>query len=526
MDRMIKIGTRSSKLAMWQAETVAMLLQENGHKTKIIQIDTLGDQDQSKPLYQLGITGVFTKNLDTALLNDKIDISVNSFKDVPTLLPKHIVQAAVLQRANYNDVIVYKNSSDYNTKKHAVIATGSLRRKAQWLHRYPHHQITGLRGNVNTRLRKLEENNWDGAIFAFAGLKRIDILPEKHIVLDWMIPAPAQGAIMIAALDSNKEILKICKEINHPETELCTDLERDFLRILEGGCSAPIGALATIQDNHVNFTGVVLSPDGKEKIEYRGKEKISNAKDLGKTAAKYIISKGGRNIMRSESIPKESIRLISTRILTPEQTEKISSDISLSMHDFIKTEPVAVQSDIFKESLEHVVFTSKNAVKSLLKNISSDNFKFQNIYCVGEKTKQIIEEKIGIVIHFENSAKELARYLLKKNPDKISYFCGTSRREELPGILRKNSIEVEEIITYKTILTPKEFIQEYNGVLFFSPSGVQSFIQKNSTTGQTAFCIGKTTAEEAGKHFDKIIVSKNTDIESVINIINKTYINK
>ena len=131
MKKVIRIGTRSSELALWQAETVEKILQNNGHKTEIVKIDTLGDQDQSKPLYQLGITGVFTKNLDTALLNKRIDIAVHSFKDVPTLLPESIVQAAVLQRGNYNDVMIYKEFYNFFTNDHAVIATGSLSRKAQ-----------------------------------------------------------------------------------------------------------------------------------------------------------------------------------------------------------------------------------------------------------------------------------------------------------------------------------------------------------------------------------------------------------
>ena len=162
--RTIKIGTRSSELALWQANTVAGQLEHLGYKSEIVKIDSLGDVVLDKPLYELGITGVFTKNLDTALLNNQIDIAVHSFKDVPTKLPEGIVQAAILKRGDFNDVLVIKEDENFFTKDSAVIATGSLRRKAQWLYRYPHHTITGLRGNVNTRLQKLEDNNWDGAI--------------------------------------------------------------------------------------------------------------------------------------------------------------------------------------------------------------------------------------------------------------------------------------------------------------------------------------------------------------------------
>ena len=206
MDKIIRIGTRSSDLALWQANTVAQQLQHLGHETEIVKIDSIGDIVLDRPLYELGITGVFTRNLDVALLNGDIDIAVHSFKDVPTLFPEGIVQGAILKRGDFNDVLVLKNDENFFTLDTAIIATGSLRRKAQWLYRYPHHQITGLRGNVNTRLQKLEDNDWDGAIFAAAGLKRLKLLPEKEefIKLDWMVPAPAQGAVMVAVFAKNQ----------------------------------------------------------------------------------------------------------------------------------------------------------------------------------------------------------------------------------------------------------------------------------------------------------------------------------
>src|SRR5210317_309329 len=229
MDKIIRIGTRSSELALWQADTVAQQLEHLGYKTEIVKIDSIGDVVLDKPLYELGITGVFTKNLDLALLNKSIDIAVHSFKDVPTKLPEGIVQAAILKRGDFNDVLVIKDDINFFTKESAIIATGSLRRKAQWLYRYPNHEITGLRGNVNTRLRKLEENDWNGAIFAAAGLKRLHLLPEseKYIKLDWMVPAPAQGAVMIAVMEEEEELISICSEINDEDTAKCVALERE-----------------------------------------------------------------------------------------------------------------------------------------------------------------------------------------------------------------------------------------------------------------------------------------------------------
>ncbi|RLD25560.1 MAG: hydroxymethylbilane synthase, partial [Bacteroidetes bacterium] len=167
MNRQIRIGTRDSQLALWQANTVKDKLVELGYETELIAVKSTGDLVLNKPLYELGITGIFTKTLDVAMLNGSIDIAVHSMKDVPTLLPKGIVQTAVLERASSLDILVTKGAPDF--QEECTIASGSLRRRAQWLHRYPHHKVVGLRGNVNTRLRKLEDSDWQGAIFAKAG---------------------------------------------------------------------------------------------------------------------------------------------------------------------------------------------------------------------------------------------------------------------------------------------------------------------------------------------------------------------
>lgn len=522
MIKTIRIGTRSSELAMWQAKKTTEELRKIGYSTKIIKIDSYGDLDLDKPLYKMGITGVFTKNLDIALLNDKIDIAVNSLKDVPTDLPDGIIQAAVLERGDYNDVLVYKDSSDFSSKEHAVIATGSLRRKALWLNRYPHHHIVGLRGNINTRMAKLNKHDWNGAIFAFVGLKRIDLLPKKYLKLDWMLPSPAQGAIMIAAHSRNKEIIDICSKINHPETEICTAIERDFMHELEGGCSAPIAALATIEGEIIHFKGTVLSPDGKKRIDYSKDINISKAKHFGITAAKEILKRGGREIIQLKPLPEKKIQIISTKSLLPDQTELFLPEIAVFTHDFIKIQYNNIDM-LLPYSNKHVIFTSKNAVKSLLNSFSKEDLKFKNIYCVGQKTKNYIEARIGPVQHSEESSKKLALYLTNSEIKEITYFCGENRRDELPDLLIDKHIKITEIKCYKTILTPKRFTSDYNGVLFFSPSGIQSFLQENKSKELTAFCIGETTAKEAEKYFKEIVTAKTPTVESVIKTVNKTY---
>ncbi|MGL4582588.1 MAG: hydroxymethylbilane synthase, partial [Flavobacterium sp.] len=189
MSKIIRIGTRDSELAMWQAKTVEQSLQKLGFKTQLVPVKSTGDLVLDKPLYEMGITGIFTKTLDVAMINKEIDIAVHSMKDVPTALPEGIVQGAVLKRANTVDILLHKGDTSFMSEDlEGVVATGSLRRKAQWLNRFPKHTTVDLRGNVNTRMEKLENSDWNGAIFASAGLDRIKKKPKNFINLDWMIP--------------------------------------------------------------------------------------------------------------------------------------------------------------------------------------------------------------------------------------------------------------------------------------------------------------------------------------------------
>jgi hydroxymethylbilane synthase len=294
----IRIGTRDSELALWQAHTVQKKLNDLGYKTEIIAVKSQGDIILDKPLYELGITGIFTKTLDIAMINGQVDIAVHSMKDVPTALPQGIVQAAVLERANTLDILVHKGNLDFLTST-GTIATGSLRRQAQWWHKYPNHQVVDLRGNVNTRMQKLADSDWNGAIFAAAGLERINLKPENYINLDWMIPAPAQGAMLVVAMANDEFTKDAVSQLNDIETEICTYIERQFLKTLEGGCTAPIGALAEYDEEKdtIEFKGVLFSVDGKQKLEIEKSVDISEWKKLGFHSAKEILNNGGAELM-------------------------------------------------------------------------------------------------------------------------------------------------------------------------------------------------------------------------------------
>ncbi|MBB1151046.1 MULTISPECIES: hydroxymethylbilane synthase [unclassified Myroides] len=301
MDRVIRIGTRDSELAMWQATTVEKALQALGYKTELVPVKSEGDLVLDKPLYEMGITGIFTKTLDVAMINKKVDIAVHSMKDVPTALPQGIVQAAVLPRANTVDILLHKGDTSFlDPDKTAIVATGSLRRKAQWLNRFPKHNLVDLRGNVNTRMQKLADNaDWSGAIFASAGLDRIKKKPKGFVNLDWMIPAPAQGAMVVVAMAEDSFALDALRQLNDYEAEMTTHIERQFLRTLEGGCTAPIGAIATYnqKEENIDFTGVLLSLDGKEKFEIKKTVPIQEWKKLGFYAAQELLADGGQALM-------------------------------------------------------------------------------------------------------------------------------------------------------------------------------------------------------------------------------------
>ncbi|MFL1894330.1 hydroxymethylbilane synthase [Aquimarina sp. 2-A2] len=297
MTKTIRIGTRDSELALWQATTVQSQLKALGYKTELVPVKSTGDLVLDKPLYELGITGIFTKTLDVAMLNDTVDIAVHSMKDVPTQLPQGIVEAAVLPRANVHDILVHKGL-DFLADE-GLIATGSLRRRAQWLHKYPKHEVVDLRGNVNSRMQKLKSNTWNGAIFAAAGLERINLKPDNFINLDWMIPAPAQGAMLVVAKQEDAYCREALANLNDENTQQCVQVEREFLRRLEGGCTAPIGALAQLDGETLVFKGALFSLDGTQKFVVDKTIAISDSKGFGARCADEILTSGGADLMRS-----------------------------------------------------------------------------------------------------------------------------------------------------------------------------------------------------------------------------------
>jgi len=294
MSTTLRIGTRDSALALWQAEKVKCALEESGTACEIVPIKSEGDLNLTTPIYQMGLTGVFTKTLDAALLSNHIDLAVHSLKDVPTLLAEGLTLSAILKRANPQDVLVKGSGTDSNT-----IATGSLRRKAQWLNRYPKDQVIGLRGNVQTRLNKVAEQPIIGGIFAAAGIERLGLDALQIEPLPWMIPAPAQGAIAVATRMYDEKAIAVCKSLNDEDTTLAVTIEREFLRRLEGGCSSPIGAYAYLENGVLYFKGGLFSLDGSKAVVVERRLPQDEALEHIDSLVNEVLENGGSAILKS-----------------------------------------------------------------------------------------------------------------------------------------------------------------------------------------------------------------------------------
>lgn len=302
-NKIYKLGTRDSPLAMWQAETIQRKLQEVGINTQLVPVKSEGDLDLVTPLYAMGVQGVFSKTLDAWLLSGHIDLAVHSMKDVPVQLAAGIVQAAIPLRATSHDVIVWRDapiSEEEMAEQVHRIGTGSVRRASFWLNRYPHHRHESLRGNIQTRLRKLRESQWAGAIFAQAGLVRMGLDEGlQYQRLDWMLPAPAQGALMVVCRQEDEALQGQIQQINDTDAELCTRQERRFLELLHGGCSAPVGALATIQEEAMHFRGAVCSLDGAELFEVEKTFPLDQSQDIGQICAEQLLEEGADRIIEN-----------------------------------------------------------------------------------------------------------------------------------------------------------------------------------------------------------------------------------
>jgi len=300
----LRIGTRGSPLAMAQAFETRKRLQEKFPELcedgalEICVMKTQGDMILDKSLMELGGKGLFTKELDTALLGNEVDICVHSMKDVPTWLPEGTVLPCNLPREDTNDAFISGNGEIKRIEDlpdNSVIGTASLRRQAQILSKNPTLKCVNFRGNVQTRLRKLDDGVVDATLLAIAGLKRMDMDGCATSVLDWeeMLPAVAQGAIGIQCRSDDERSLKYIDALNHPETKVCVDCERAFLEALDGNCKTPIAGQARIIDGKIKFRGLIAMPDGSQKFEIESEGELEDAKKIGREAGEAVKAEAG-----------------------------------------------------------------------------------------------------------------------------------------------------------------------------------------------------------------------------------------
>lgn len=298
----LRIGTRGSKLALVQAEYTRTLVQEYnpGIACEIVIIRTTGDINLSTPLAEIGDKGLFTKEIENALLNHEIDVAVHSLKDLPTLQPDGLSLGAVAPRKNPADAFISRTAKTLqDLPQNAVIATGSLRRRVQLLHFRPDFQIVDIRGNVDTRLTKFDESNWDGMLLAFAGMSRMNLEHRitSIIPMEILLPAVGQGAIGLQTRTDDSFALDCIAQINHPKTNFAVSAERAFLQRLEGGCRVPIGALGTVNGTTLQLEGMICSLDGKTMYRSKMEDEVISAENLGIRLAEELLSQGGDKIL-------------------------------------------------------------------------------------------------------------------------------------------------------------------------------------------------------------------------------------
>lgn len=301
-NRVLRLGTRGSQLARWQAEWTATKLVALGHRVELVEITTTGDVDQSHSLAAIGGLGLFTKEIQRALLDHRVDLAVHSLKDLPTTPVAGLTLAAVPEREMVNDALISPFSDSIEGLPYgARVGTGSLRRRAQLLRQRPDLVMLDIRGNVDTRLKKLDAGDYDAVVLAAAGLKRLGLEDRMvlAIPLDAILPAPGQGALGIECRADDQEVRDILTVIDDPLAHAAVTAERTMLARVEGGCLAAIGAYAKVEQDQLELTAIILSSDGTDALIAQGRDQIESAEELGLRVGDDLLSQGAANLIQA-----------------------------------------------------------------------------------------------------------------------------------------------------------------------------------------------------------------------------------
>jgi hydroxymethylbilane synthase len=567
MAQTIRIGTRGSQLAIYQANVVKETLEAKFPELhfQIVVIKTKGDKILDVPLSKIGDKGLFTKELETAMFENETDMAVHSLKDLPTRFPEGVVLGAVLKRGEVRDALISASGRKlHELTSEDIIATSSLRRKAQLLRINKDFNIVEIRGNVNTRIRKMEEGYCTVMVMAGVGLQRLgmDQYISELIEPEKVIPACSQGAIAIEIRDNDLEMAKIVGAINDQGTLLATDAERAFLRTLEGGCQIPVGSYSTINGEQFEIRGFISSINGEEYVEESASGPLSEAVEISENLAKNLVGKGGREILQSirledpfekrKELPLYGKVFISTRAIETGDTlpdllgAQGATLLSLPMIEIRDAVLTSENQDKIRDlnGYNWLFFTSRNGVAHFFRHLidltgSSELPANLNIAVVGAKTASELEYygyKPNFTGKEHGSAEMVAEFCDAIQPidQRILLALGNLADDSLKNQLGKENI-VDRIDLYQTCqpnyadpMVMKQISDGlYDLILFTSPSTFNhftSFVDIDLLGDLKMGSIGTTTSraiQEAG--YEPIMTAKMSNTEGLTEAILQYY---
>ncbi|MBC7901061.1 MAG: hydroxymethylbilane synthase [Saprospiraceae bacterium] len=527
------IGTRGSDLAMWQSNFVASELQKHfpDLSIEIKIIHTTGDKIVDVALAKIGDKGLFTRQIENALLDGEIDLAVHSLKDLQTVQPEGLIIGTVLEREVSNDVLISKKYDSIDELPHgAKVATGSLRRRSQLLNFRPDLQIFDIRGNVPTRLEKFAASDLDAMILAYAGLHRLglDSHIKQIIPFDIMLPAVGQGAVAVEIRDGDNETSCFVEKLGHAVTQICVTAERSFLRTIEGGCQVPVGAVAWLDGGTIHLEGMAGNLDGSVNL----RETISGPKDdadgLGMQLGLILIEKGSDKLLaeaRTMDEAGETSASMKTKVvLVIREDDDFSSILRQSGFEvlnlpLIHTEPVEdlVELDIKLGTLDKydgIFLTSPVAAAIFLERVNAFESFVGKFYVLGERTKSLFDGK-NVDLAFSKNANTAKEFISSFETEEFTgknflFMRGDKSMRTIPWLLRTSAV-VDEVVVYRTVENPVsgEMVRniekkieggEIDWICFFSPSAIDAFVNLFSSDEAKIIntaVIGETTANRA-----------------------------
>lgn len=546
--RKLIIGTRGSDLAMWQSNFVAAKLETlfPDLEVEIKVIQTTGDKLLDVPLSDIGDKGLFTRQIETALLNGEIDIAVHSLKDLQTVQPDGLAIGAVLEREVSNDVLISEKYDSIDDLPHAAkVATGSLRRRSQLLHYRPDLQIFDIRGNVPTRLEKFANSDLDAMILAYAGLHRLGL--DKHLAqiipFEIMLPAVGQGAVAVEIRDGDTETREVVEKLKHDETHVCVTAERSFLRTLEGGCQVPIGAAARLEAGSICLEGMTGNLDGTVSLRETISGPEDEAETLGMRLGLILIERGADKLLAETRTAVEAGEISnSTKMpvtLVIRQADDFSSILIQNGAEvvnlpLIRTEPVEDLSQLNEklsmlEQYDGIFLTSPVAAEIFLGQIGEVDKFIIRLYVLGERTKSLFDGK-EFDVAFSKDANTAEEFIKSFETEEFSgknflFIRGDESMRTIPWLLRTYAV-VDEIVVYRTVGNPvsgevtrlietKMEDGEIDWICFFSPSAIDAFMKlftSDKAKNVKIAVIGETTANrarEAGMNLQLISKKSN-----------------